>query len=284
MPKVLNEEQIFKYRGNGYLFPLEGLSGSEVSEVQTQLAATEQEIGGSLMEVEPKYRHNLHLLCPWMDKLIRQPQIVDVIEDLIGPDILLYTSRFFIKSPNTDAFAAWHQDCTYFGLRPFDHVTAWVALSDVPMESGPVEFASGSHIRGSLNQRSKMVEGSVNTAGQSIVEWFDQSKTEFAVLKAGQFSLHHTCAVHQSGANNASHYRSGVALSFIPTCVRTIGSVRMGATLIRGHDNYGHFDLVEPPQNDFGLVERDRHDTSFKKYLQNFNEQLALHEQQLPAA
>ena len=137
------------------------------------------------------------------------------------------------------------------------------------MESSSVEFAAGSHIRGSLNRRGKMVEGSVNKAGQSSAEWFDQSKTEFAVMKSGQFSLHHTCAVHQSGANNASHYRSGVALSFIPTCVRTIGSVRMGATLIRGQDNYGHFDLSSPPKRDFGLVEQDNHDSSFKKYLQN---------------
>ena len=42
----------------------------------------------------------------------------------------------------------------------------------------------------------------------------------------------------------------------------------------KGIRRYGHFDLVVPPQNDFGLVERDRHDTSFKKYLQNFNEVL----------
>ncbi len=283
MPKVLTDEQVLLYRANGYLFPLDALNGDEVVTLRSQLAATESELGGALMAVEPKYRHNLHLLCPWMDTLVREPCIVDVIEDLLGPDILLYTSRFFIKGPVTEAFAAWHQDCTYFGLRPFDHVTAWVALSDVPLESGPVEFASGSHIRGPLNQRSKMVEGSVNTAGQSIVEWFDQSQTEFAVLKAGQFSLHHTCSVHQSGANKAAHNRIGVALSFIPTRVRTIGSVRMGATLIRGQDSYRHLDHVLPPKTEFGSAERDRHDTSFKKYLENFNEQLALHELNLPA-
>ena len=283
MPKVLTDEQVLHYRANGYLYPLDALSGAEVDSLRSQLAETEDKLGGALMAVDPKYRHNLHLLCPWMDALIRKPTIVDVIEDILGPDILLYTSRFFIKSPFTEAFAAWHQDCTYFGLRPFDHVTAWVALSDVPMESGPVEFANGSHIRGSLNQRSKMVEGSVNTAGQSIVEWFDKSQTEFAVLKAGEFSLHHTCSVHQSGANKAPHDRIGVALSFVPTRVRTIGSVRMGATLIRGRDNYGHLDHVQPPETEFGSAEHERHNTSFQKYLENFNEQLALHERNLPA-
>jgi hypothetical protein len=263
VPKVLTDEQVLQYRANGYLFLLDALNGNEVVALQSQLAATESQLGGALMAVDPKYRHNLHLLCPWMDTLVREPCIVDVIEDLLGSDILLYTSRFFIKGPVTEAFAAWHQDCTYFGLRPFDHVTAWVALSDVPLESGPVEFASGSHIRGPLNQRSKMVEGSVNTAGQ--------------------FSLHHTCSVHQSGANKAAHNRIGVALSIIPTRVRTIGSVRMGATLIRGQDSYRHLDQVLPPKTDFGSAERDRHHTSFKKYLENFNEQLALHELNLPA-
>ena len=99
MPKVLTDEQVLQYRANGYLFPLDALNGNEVVALRSQLAATEDQLGGALMAVEPKYRHNLHLLCPWMATLVREPCIVDVIEDLLGPDILLYTSRFFIRGP-----------------------------------------------------------------------------------------------------------------------------------------------------------------------------------------
>jgi non-heme Fe2+,alpha-ketoglutarate-dependent halogenase len=280
----LGDEQVDRYRSDGFLYPLDALNDDEVSRYRQSLKNTEAHLGGPLMSLDGKYRHNMHLLCKWIDELGRNTKILDVIEDLLGPDLFLYTSRFFIKDAHSGGFAAWHQDSSYFGLRPHDHVTAWVALSDVNMESGPVEFAKGSHIRGQLMQRSKMVEGSVNTAGQIIVEWFDQTETGFGVLKPGQFSLHHTCCVHQSGANQSDAPRIGVALSYIPTRTRNIGSVRMPVTLVRGRDEYGNFDLHERPKIDFGNAETQCHDLSSALYLKNFYEQLELHEAQLPAA
>jgi non-haem Fe2+, alpha-ketoglutarate-dependent halogenase len=283
MPKALRNEQIVSYRANGYLSPLDALSPAEVARYRESLGATEAHLGGSLMAVDRKYRGNLHFLVRWMDELIRHPKILDVIEDLLGPDLLLYTSRFFIKEAHSDEVAAWHQDSTYFGLRPFEHCTAWVALSNVSKDAGPVQFAVGSHVRGQLLQRSNVVKNSVNTAGQIIVEWFDTSDIAYAVLKPGQFSLHHTCTVHQSAPNGSDERRIGVALSYIPTRVRHVGSMRMPACLVRGVDRYGHFDLQPPPRQDFGAEETQRHDRSFQAYLDSFYEQLAIVERELPA-
>jgi non-haem Fe2+, alpha-ketoglutarate-dependent halogenase len=283
MPKVLSPDQIVSYRADGYLYPMNALSAAEVTACREGLARTEQHLGGSLMAIDKKYRGNLHFMCRWVDDLARHPRIVDAVEDLLGPDILLYTSRFFIKEPRSEGIAAWHQDSTYFGLRPFDHVTAWVALCDVTPETGPVEFAAGSHIRGQLMQKSGVIKNSVNTAGQIIVEWFDQSKIERAILKPGQFSLHHTCVVHQSAPNRSDQRRIGLALSYIPTRTRHIGSKKMPACLIRGADTHGHFDLQPPPRQDFGATEMARHDTSFKAYLESFYEQLDIAEKDMPA-
>ena len=282
--KALSASQVKDYRANGFLFPLDALAPDEVSGYRRHLGATEQRLGGSLMQVDRKYRGNLHLLCRWVDQLARHPRILDAVEDLIGPDVLLYTSRWFIKEPRSGEIAAWHQDSTYFGLRPFDHVTAWVALSNVSRAAGPVEFAAGSHIRGQLLQASNMVEHSVNTAGQIIVEWFDQSQIEAAVLGPGQFSLHHTCVVHQSAPNGSDERRIGLALSYIPPRTRHVGSRRMPATLVRGSDRYGHFDLQPAPREDFGTDETARHDASFKLYIDSFYEQLAIVEQEVAAA
>lgn len=283
MPKVLSAERVSSYRANGYLYPNDALTPAEVAHYREELRKTEAHLGGSLMEIDRKYRGNLHFLCRWVDDLIRHSAILDVVEDLIGPDILLYTSRFFIKEPHSEGIAAWHQDSTYFGLRPFEHVTAWLALCNVTKEAGPVEFAVGSHIRGQLLQQSNVVKNSVNTAGQIIVEWFDQSQTDFAILKPGQSSLHHTCVVHQSAPNHSDERRVGLALSFIPTRVRHIGSKRMPACLVRGKDEYGHFDLQPPPRQDFGAAETERHNVSFKAYLDSFYEQLEIAEKDLPA-
>jgi non-heme Fe2+,alpha-ketoglutarate-dependent halogenase len=279
----LTKEQIDRYRADGFFYPLDALSAEEVARFRDGLSKTEAHLGVPLAEAEGKYRHNLHFLCRWADELIRHPAILDVIESLLGPNIVLYTCRAFIKPPKSDGITAWHQDSTYFGLRPHDHVTAWVALSDVDPESGPAEFARGSHIRGQLLQRSNVVENSVNTAGQITVEWFDKSDTEIARLKPGQFSLHHTCVLHQSGPNRSDRTRIGLALSYISTRTRNIGSFRMPATLVRGTDEHGNFDFQPRPKEDFGPEETERHAAAHAVFLKNFYEQLELHEAQLPA-
>ena len=282
MPKKLNSKQLRDYRADGYVYPLDALSAVDVARYRDELRKTEEHLGGSLMGVDKKFRGNLHFLCKWVDELARTPAIIDAAEDLLGPDILLYTTRFFIKEPRSEGIAAWHQDSTYFGLRPFDHVTAWVALCDVTPETGPVEFAVGSHIRGQLQQKSGLIQNSVNTAGQIIVEWFDQSQVDRAILKPGQFSLHHTCVVHQSQPNRSDQRRIGIALSYIPTRTRYIGKRRMPASLVRGKDECNHFDLQPRPQVDFGDIEMQRHDTTFNAYIESFYEQLDEAEKDLP--
>ena len=282
MMKKLSTTQVRDYRANGCLYPLDGLTADEVLLYREELRKTEAHLGGSLMAIDKKFRGNLHFMCRWVDELARTPAILDAVEDLLGPDILLYTSRFFIKEPRSEGIAAWHQDSTYFGLRPHDHVTAWVALCNVTAETGPVEFAVGSHIRGQLQQKSGLIKNSVNTAGQIIVEWFDQTQIDRAILKPGQFSFHHSCTVHQSQPNRSDERRIGIAMSYIPTRTRYVGKRRMPACLLRGRDEHGHFDLQPRPQVDFGEIEMQRHDTTFKAYIESFYEQLGEAEKDLP--
>ena len=108
MPKKLSAKQVRDYRADGYVYPLDALSADDVARYREELRRTEERLGGSLMAIDKKYRGNLHFMCRWMDELARHPRIVDAVEDLIGPDILLYTSRFFIKEPKSDGIAAWH--------------------------------------------------------------------------------------------------------------------------------------------------------------------------------
>lgn len=126
-----------------------------------------------------------------------------------------------------------------------------MALSDVPHESGPLELLKGNHLRGFLAHKANMVEHSLTASGQAIVDKIDLEERETVVLKAGQYSFHHTCCAHQSGANNADIRRIGIALNYIPTHVRHYGPGPMPATLIRGEDTYGHFDLMPRPKQDF---------------------------------
>ena len=193
MAKVLNEAQIAQYRRDGYLFPFPALSPQELAECNAGLARFEEWLGAPVNQGDFRWRSASYVFLPWVDALVRHPRILDAVEDLIGPDILVYTATWFIKEAHSPAFAAWHQDATYFGLVPNDqHVTAWVALSDASAEAGCMEVASSQGRPRQMHHAALRLANSINGAGQAIVEPVDQSGTAMMELSAGSFSLHNT--------------------------------------------------------------------------------------------
>ncbi len=206
-----------------------------------------------------------------------------MVEDLIGPDILVYTATWFIKEAHSPTFAAWHQDATYFGLDPQAHVTAWVALSDAGAEAGCMEVVSSKGRPRQLHHAALGLEHSINGGGQAIVESFpdgDGGGGEMMALAAGQFSLHHTLCPHRSAPNRAGHRRIGLGISYIPATCRLTGSVRMSARLVRGRDSGGNFDLIPPPEGELHPAAVARHDHVYRAYRDNYYEQITAHERQ----
>jgi len=222
MPRKLSPAQAESYERDGFLSPNAALTADEAAACRRKLAAFEETVGGPLTSeaTDARYRSRTHVLLPWVHSLVRHPAILDAVEDLIGPDILVYTSTWFIKEPESAAIAAWHQDATYFGLRPYVHVTAWLALTDATAENGCMEFLPGSHHGGQRPHRAGVVAGSVNRAGQAIVGEVDDQPAVHAPLRAGEFSLHHTLCLHRSAPNRSSGRRVGVWRSATsrPTC------------------------------------------------------------------
>ena len=102
------------------------------------LPVLERDIGGHL-------RHKTHLLFTWLADLVRHPRILDAVEDLYGPNILCWTTNFFIKEKANPAFVSWHQDSTYWGLSQPDVVTAWVAFTPANPGNGAMEVIPGSY-------------------------------------------------------------------------------------------------------------------------------------------
>ena len=166
--------------------------------------------------------HNFkpHLLFPWVDEIVHAPEILDAVEDLIGPDIRLFHLSVWPKDPGTGTYVSWHQDATYFALDPICHVTAWVALTDAPVESGCMEVVPGSHRLGQLRHADMQDTDNLLSRGQTLAAEVDRSRTAFMAVKAGQFSLHHTHLVHNSRPNRSTHRRVGLGISYIPTHAR----------------------------------------------------------------
>jgi non-haem Fe2+, alpha-ketoglutarate-dependent halogenase len=276
--KALTREQVDWFHYNGFLFPIPALTPAEIATCLAGLQRLEAEIGSPIADADIKWRSHAYAHSPWFNDLIRHPRILDAIEDVIGPDILVWTSTFFIKEPHSPTFAAWHQDGTYFGLEPKEQVCAWVALTDASEEAGCMEALSSRGAPYQLHHAALGLANSINRAGQTIMEPFDDAKPVAMALRAGQFSLHHELAVHRSAPNNASHRRIGIGLNYIPTRVRVDSPVRLKAMLVRGEDGYGHFDLIDPPAAERDAAALAVHQAISDRYRENYRIQVECHE------
>lgn len=278
MANVLTQDQIERYRHDGFLYPFPALSAGELAECNAGLGRYEAWLGGPVNQSDRRWRSASYVMLPWVDAVARHPKILDVVEDLIGPDILVYTATWFIKEAHSPTFAAWHQDATYFGLDPHEHVTAWVALSDADAEAGCMEVVSSRGQPRQLHHAALGLKDSINGGGQAIVERFHEGGGEMMALQAGEFSLHHTLCPHRSAPNRSDHRRVGLGISYIPAHCRLTGSVRMCARLVRGRDTGGNFDLIPPPEGELDQAALARHAEVYKRYRDNYYEQIEVHD------
>jgi len=237
MPRLLSDEQVAGYDRDGFVFPIDVLTPEEVRAWRGELQAWEATRG---QPIDFPEKSKSYLLFHWADQLVHHPKVLDAVEDVIGPDILVYHSTLFLKEAHTHAYVRWHQDSPYFYLDPHEHVTAWVALSDATVEAGCMRVLPGSHKWGAFEHDDQPEPGNMIRRGQGISERFDHETGHFMPVLAGQMSLHHTDLVHASGANNSQDRRIGFAISYIPAHVRSIGHVKPSALCVRGRD-HGHF-------------------------------------------
>ena len=188
-----------------------------------------------------------YLLFPWAAGLVRHPAILDSVEALIGPDILVFHTTVWFKEARSPKSVPWHQDATYFGLDPFEHVTAWVALTPSTEAMGCVVMLPRSNRRGQLPHADQPDPDIMLSRGQTLAADIDDSAAVRLVMAPGEVSFHHTLAVHRSGPNTTDAPRIGIGISYIPPHVRHVGETRLSATLARGVDRFGHFDPEPAP-------------------------------------
>lgn len=238
MPKRLSQAQVDSYRAEGFAFPVDVLSPGEVRRARAGLEAWEAQSGQPLAYPE---KSAAYLLFDWADAIAFHPAVLDAIEDLIGPDILVYHSTIFVKEANAPAFVHWHQDGAYFFLDPPEQVTAWIALSEASVRAGCMRIIPGSHRGDWLEHRDDPSPNNMIPRGQGVLGRHGPEDGVLMPLAAGQMSLHHTKALHASGPNANDDRRIGMNISYIPAHVRPLGTPRPGALLARGTDRFGHF-------------------------------------------
>lgn len=245
---MLNTVEIDRYATEGYLPGRPLLTEAETA---CYRAGCERCCGPLVKDGSRKQSTNRvkpYLLFPWAAELVRHTRILDCVQDLIGPDIMVFHTTVWLKEPHSESFVPWHQDATYFGLTPFEHVTAWVALTNSTPENGCVQIIPRSHATGQRPHFDQPDPRAMLSRGQTLADTIEEDRAIDLVLRAGEVSFHHTLSFHRSGINHTETRRLGIGVSYIPTRVRHVGATRLSASLVRGIDRYGHFDHEPAPQ------------------------------------
>ncbi|MEM7024870.1 MAG: phytanoyl-CoA dioxygenase family protein, partial [Pseudomonadota bacterium] len=180
---------------------------------------------------------------------------------IIGPDILAWETVFFTKEAHTEDFISWHQDITYWGLdQQGDVVTAWLALSPSTPESGCMRVVAGTHLRDVVPHADTFGANNMLSRGQEIAVDVDEDHAVDLALQPGQMSLHHVKIFHGSRHNASDDRRIGFAIRYLPPHVEQQVGASDSATLVRGEDRHGNFELEPAPASDLAPEALAYHD------------------------
>jgi ectoine hydroxylase-related dioxygenase (phytanoyl-CoA dioxygenase family) len=247
-PMVLERSTPQAFEANGFLNGIRVLDRAEADVVRRQFDSLEAAEGRERCQIGLLDRH-FDQRFVW--ELATQPVVLDSIEAVLGPDILLLATHFFCKYPSTEGagerYVAWHQDVTYWGLEPPSSVTAWYAVDDSDVQNGCMRVIPRTH-HGGIREHGKADRaGNLLSINQEVpVTAEEEERAVDLVLRAGEISLHHGMVIHGSNPNRSSRRRCGLTLRYVPPSVRQVSLNSQGrgyaAILVRGEDRFHHFE------------------------------------------
>ena len=248
------------YEAKGYHFPLRVFSEAQALQYRSVLEELE-----SSHRSDPDLKLAIgqsNALIPFVDEITRSDAVLNPVRNILGPNILVWNSSFFIKEPKTKDFISWHQDLTYWGLTDNHEVTAWIALSQASIQSGCMKFVPGSHMGSIVEHRDTFDEHNLLSRGQELAVEVDEESAVNVELAPGEMSLHHGQVFHGSNANQSNDRRIGLAIRYIAPDMKQSIAEKTNATLVAGIDEFNHFNLRKSPigtmnENDIEAVKRD---------------------------
>jgi ectoine hydroxylase-related dioxygenase (phytanoyl-CoA dioxygenase family) len=239
------------YDRDGYLTGIDVFSSAEIAAYGESFDHLEARVGRDTAQIGLT---NRHFEEEFIWRLASDERVLDVIESVIGPNVMLGATHIFCKHPDpkADQFVAWHQDVTYWGLTPPVAHTAWIAIDDSDLENGCMLVMPGSHTEGLLEHGKSAHEGNLLSVNQEVsAALFEEGKSEPLELKAGQISVHHGALLHASQPNLSNRRRCGLTVRFVdPSVKQKRPNSKAGVwrgILVRGEDNYGHYPATARP-------------------------------------
>ena len=238
---VLSADEVAAYHRDGYLVPqyrlpaavLEQLVALTSDVVEENPRSVDQPLLG--VHIPGSGRQQLKVPAGFIG-IAAHPDILDMMEQLIGPDLILWGSVLFYKRAHEGRVTPWHRDATAYPIEPMATTSVWIAVTDSKLDNGCLRFIPGSHAAREAGTHDKTPRAGEYFAGSLDAGEFDESQAVDVELQAGQMVVFDVYAIHGGRANNGARARGGYSLRFMPgTSV-----FRHDAAQNRDQVGYGH--------------------------------------------
>ena len=254
MKSRLTVEEKDAYWNDGYLFPIDVANEIQARKWRNYLEKIEYDwLDNRLaLPLNTYKRVNAQVVMPLACEIGLHEPILNAVEGILGPDVMLYSVEFLTKEPHTKHIVTMHQDLAYWGMGNMDNIlTAWLALSPATTTSGCMDFVRGSHKNEILSHEDSFDEYNLLSRGQEIKVDVSDSDKVAVELRPGAMSLHHGLTIHGSGPNRSDDRRIGVAIRYVSAKMRKAGGVKDYAISARGTFDDDSFTTYAPPSTLF---------------------------------
>jgi non-heme Fe2+,alpha-ketoglutarate-dependent halogenase len=246
-PQVLTREQIEAFNRDGYLRPFRIYSDAEIAEIRDYF---DRLLARYIAEGKDSYSiSSAHLRHGRVYDILTNPQIVALVKDLLGENVVGWGTHFFCKMPRDGKAVAWHQDASYWPLSPSKAVTVWLAIDDADAENANMRFIAGSHHFGHLTFRPSD-PSEHNVLNQTIENAEQYGPIVDDPLKAGECSIHSDLLLHGSEANSSDRRRCGLTIRYAAADVRAGMDWNLKGVVVAGCDPSGHWANPARPTED----------------------------------
>ncbi|MBV7331498.1 phytanoyl-CoA dioxygenase family protein [Chloroflexi bacterium TSY] len=249
---TITHQQAEQYKKEGFLSPISVIDYTEAERYRQRFDQLETKVDKKTAQIG---LIDYHFQEKFIWELATHPRILDAVEAIAGPNFYLLATHFFNKygeGDQAEAFVAWHQDVTFWGLEPPYAITAWYAVDDSERENGCMRVIPGTHVTGVIEHGKSDIDGNLLSINQEVaVTPDDEEHAVDLILKAGEMSLHNGTLIHGSLPNKSDRRRCGLTLRYVPTWVKQTELNSQGkgwnAVLVRGEDKEKNFAEIAAP-------------------------------------
>jgi hypothetical protein len=217
----LSSKEIGNYRDQGFVIPQYRVPDEQLARLRTAL----DNVIAANPNTRPEKLVSVHITESGTEgvsgddvflEIARDPVIVDLVEQLIGPDVILWGCQAFCKPRGDGMEVPWHQDGHYWPIKPLATCTVWIAIDDSVIENGCLRVIPKTHQSRELYLHLKEDRDDVVLNQRVRSELFDESTAVDIQLQAGQMSLHDVYLIHGSNPNRSTRRRAGLAIRYMP--------------------------------------------------------------------